>query len=177
MTWRMRFDAFPNAYNCYSWGEEVLRDGKGTVPPVTEPIWDGGLRSWVYQEMTKGDNWVSGGGIFHHGQGGWHLGNGYYGRVDGDEWVPYYDTRAELLAEAIPAYSFAAGANPMIKFNPPDGLNRNISMMRYRTDEAEWPPDGIHPDHRDWLHSDVRDVGYLHTYKLFDKFVEISGLK
>ena len=77
----------------------------------------------------------------------------------------------------MPAYSFASGSNAMSSFiNPID--DRNFSMMTQgRTDPNEWPPDGIHENHRDWLHSDIRDVGYLHTYKIYDFFVEKALLK
>jgi len=47
-------------------------------------------------------------------------------------------------------------------------------MMSFRASVHEWPIGG---DGRDWLHSDVRDVGYLHNHAIYDKFVEIGLLK
>jgi len=222
LTWRTRFSAFPNAYNCYSWGEEVLRDNRSGItpsgiPPKIVSIFGGGLRSWVIQEMTKGDDFLSGGGVGHFAQAGWAFGDNSEGgdsnmlstadlnalSVEEIKESPIFRefnnndivdpvqgkftastptgngivANPELLAEAIPAYSFAAGSNWMSVFSPPNAEDRNISMMSFRTDENEWPLDGITNGTRNWLHSDIRDVGYLHNFKLFDKFVEISELK
>ena len=47
-------------------------------------------------------------------------------------------------------------------------------MMDLRNDSDEWPEGGID---RDWLHSDFREVGFLHTHPLYEKFVEIGNLQ
>ncbi len=75
--WKGRFAAFPNAYNFYSTGEEVLKHSEGTEPTISLS----GLRAWTKQEMTKGFGFLSGGGIGHvHARGGW-------------EWNQYWFTR------------------------------------------------------------------------------------
>jgi hypothetical protein len=71
MTWRDRFGPLPNAYNFHSTGEEVLKNGDGTMPPTWDILTEGGIRSWVKQEMTKGFSLLAGGGAFHSGSGGW----------------------------------------------------------------------------------------------------------
>jgi len=47
-------------------------------------------------------------------------------------------------------------------------------MAAFKTDVAQWP---TKDDEERWLHSDIRDVAYLHTYKIFDKIVrDIANL-
>lgn len=198
LTWLNRFGNLPQAYNFHSTGEEVLKNGTGAVPSI------GAVRSWVYQEMTKGFSIGSGGGIFHNGTGGWDF-NGHY-----DDWplvpgvgvpispadaaaIPHadleeepffdpfsnddlhdstkgsaeaskYDERAKVLAESLPSLTFAAGSNSIASFTV-----RNFDMMNMKNG---WPRGNA-----DWLHSDIRNVAYLYTYKVYDKFVELGGLK
>jgi hypothetical protein len=84
MTWRDRLGPLPNAYNFHSTGEEVLKNGEGTIPPTWNIVTDGGIRSWVKQEMTKGFSLGSGGGLFHNGTGGWDFNNDW----DQTVWYP-----------------------------------------------------------------------------------------
>jgi hypothetical protein len=202
LTWELRFGSFTNAHNFYSTEEEILKNGGGTLPAP------GAVRSWVYQEMSKGANFITGDGIVGNGQGGWkfnfnNLTGGPYSdynrntrqyvmydqnkanKIDSEDLklAPFfklfnndkiinprlgsaeaaiYDVRADILAEAIPAYSFAAGSNPIGDFQ-----DRNQNMVNMKTDEAGWPTHSKHGSN--WLHSDIRDVGYLHNYQVFDK--------
>jgi hypothetical protein len=87
MTWRNRFGALPHIYNFYSSGEEVLKNGDGTVPGTSEVV-DTGKLAWVKQEMTKGSSFLSGGGLLHYGNGGWAFDN-YWDIV---MWTPLYST-------------------------------------------------------------------------------------
>ena len=208
MTWRGRFGPLNNAYNFYSTGEEVLRNGTGEVPDK------GRDRSWVFQEMTKGDPDLSGGGFFHNASGGWAFGP-YWGVFVVDRIIPWtpekattivrealrerpffkpfyfnekigerdfhdpvqgpivaqnYDRVSRALAESLPALSFATGANPVGTV-----VRRNFDMMDLNNG---WPESRFKrdPEEQGWLHSDIRAVAYLYTYKAFDRFVELGGL-
>jgi hypothetical protein len=75
-----------------------------------------------------------------------------------------YATRAQVLAEAIPALSVAAGRNPITGFN-----DRNISMMDLKDG---WP----RADGR-WRHSDAKNVAYRFNHRLWETWVQLGGLK
>lgn len=75
----------------------------------------------------------------------------------------------QLLAEAIPALSPPAGQQPILEIP-----ERNYAMPILYAEEANWPrpfSTGLPP----WLHSDIRDVAYAHTFKLFNEIVSISN--
>ena len=215
MTWRGRFGPLNNAYNFYSTGEEVLRNGTGEVPDIRRD------RSWVFQEMTKGDPDLSGGGIFHNASGGWVFSEYWRILVKATDTVPSYmrrrtpeeatkipkeqlgqhpffkpfyfnekigerdfhdpvqgpiaarsyDRVSRALAESLPALSFATGSNPSTALE----LGRNFNMMDLR---SGWPESRLErePGERGWLHSDIRRVAYLYTFKVFDRFIEFGGL-
>ena len=68
-----------------------------------------------------------------------------------------YDLRATLLADGIPATSFAAGANRI-----------NDGDINLEEEEAkEWPR-----KNKQWLHSDIKNVAYYYVYKFFDNVVK-----
>ena len=69
-----------------------------------------------------------------------------------------YRLRAKMLGDAIPAESFAAGRNMI------GGVSGNSN---YQTEGGT--PNGW-PSNRDgWFHSDLKDVAFWYTYKLFEK--------
>ena len=84
---------------------------------------------------------------------------------------------AQLLASAIPAVSYAAGANRVNAFDSPESI-RNFNMQDMQV-EGFWPqerptlPNGTKP----WLHSDLKDLPYPYVYKLFDELVETGELQ
>ena len=72
-----------------------------------------------------------------------------------------YRLRAKMLGDAIPAESFAAGRNMI------GGVSGN-----YNYQNEDGTPNGW-PSNRDgWFHSDLKDVAYWYTYKLFVKFIK-----
>ncbi len=104
MTWRNRFGPLPQAYNFYSSGEEVLKNGDGTVPTTYSVIASGGKLAWVAQEMTKGSSIAGGGGILHNGTGGWDFGT-YW---DTSLWhilLPTNSNLTPLEACGVPPYA------------------------------------------------------------------------
>jgi hypothetical protein len=215
MTWRDRFGALPNAYNFHSTGEEVLKNGDGTVPGAVGVATSRGLRAWVKQEMSKGFSILSGGGLSHNGTGGWDF-NGHW---DVAIYSPYggggsrrrtpaeaaaipladleedpffdpfvndkfhdpalgsaeaakYDEVSKALAESLPSLTSAAGSNPIQIFN-----TRNFDMMSLKNG---WPSTRVNiiegTELTDWRHSDLRNIAYIYTRKVYEKFVELGGL-
>ncbi len=76
-----------------------------------------------------------------------------------------------LLSEMIPARSLAVGGNPVPTYGA-DNFNMQ-SVLR-----SGWPAErtaGGKPPR--WWHSDLKDVGYIHTFPLYDKWVELGGFK
>ena len=78
------------------------------------------------------------------------------------------ELRAKFLADAIPATSFAAGAN----FT--GGLKDNYDMQSGTPNG--WPKqrekkvsDGVV---RQWFHSDLKNISFYFVYKLFEKIVK-----
>ena len=72
------------------------------------------------------------------------------------------ELRAKMLGDAIPAESFAAGANAV------DGVQDNFNMQTLVTED--WPRK-VKGQLR-WHHSDVKDVSYAFVHLLFEKFVK-----
>jgi hypothetical protein len=82
--------------------------------------------------------------------------------------------RNRILADAIPAMSMVAGANPVPKFAPFGQPNKNIDMM---TLENGWAQGRPGDEQNKWHHSDYHEVAYTFTYKLFNQFVTTGNLK
>ncbi|MEI8340804.1 MAG: thrombospondin type 3 repeat-containing protein [Verrucomicrobiota bacterium] len=76
-----------------------------------------------------------------------------------------------LLSEMFPARSVAVGGNPIPSFG-----DRNFDMQSSM--HHGWPASrtsGGEPVA--WWHGDVKDVSYTYVFPLFDKWVELGGLK
>ena len=75
--------------------------------------------------------------------------------------------RAKMLGDAIPAESFAAGANEISGF-----VNYNIQAET----PNGWPEDCCEEKNgvkiQNWCHSDIKNVSYYFVYKLFEKIKE-----
>ena len=71
-----------------------------------------------------------------------------------------YNLRAKFLADAIPATSFASGANPIDVFS-----ERNINYASCISEP--WPRSGSQ-----WKHSDLKNIAYWYVHKLFTKIKE-----
>ena len=69
-----------------------------------------------------------------------------------------YELRAKMLGDAIPAESFAAGANPAT------GISANFNFQGQNTTPNGWPRAT-----NVWRHSDLKDVAYFYVWKLFEK--------
>ena len=87
-----------------------------------------------------------------------------------------YALRARFLGDAIPAESFAMGANMVDKRN--SGID-NLSMMeKCMANEKAWPDERLikgkngQPDVLKWYHSDWKQLAYCFVHKLFRQIVE-----
>lgn len=69
-----------------------------------------------------------------------------------------YDLRSVLLADGIPATSFAMGANTI-------SAMKNIDMAEL--EGAGWPRKD-----KEWHHSDIKNVAYYYEKRFFDKLVK-----
>ena len=80
------------------------------------------------------------------------------GNPDADE---RYELCARFLGDAIPAESFAVGANEL------SGIEDNISMMEECMDNiGKWPSKDDNKNNQ-WAHSDWKQLAYCFVYKLF----------
>jgi hypothetical protein len=77
-----------------------------------------------------------------------------------------------LLAKAIPALSHATGRNLINTFELYGNRNFDMSQL-YKNG---WPRN--HPIYgQQWLHNDIREMAYLHVFKVFDVMVNEGGLQ
>jgi alpha-tubulin suppressor-like RCC1 family protein len=184
-------------YNFYSTGEEVLRNPKTapTLPLSANEVWNkqermkgrmltGQILSSNYGGWAFSPTWditeawgnrqripsetaeipndeLKSNPFFKSGPAD------LYG-ASGSDYASPQQHRNTLLAEMIPALSFATGSNPLSLFAPPGGENRNHNMMEYKT---IWPR--TNPD---WQHSDIEVVAYSYVYRLYGKLVELGAL-
>jgi len=87
--------------------------------------------------------------------------------------------RYDLLARAIPAMSFAAGASSV----PPTGsgaqvLNFDLETLG-RTDPKQWPTEG-HGSKQlvgRWLHSDFKNVALPYVTPLYTQMIKTAALR
>ena len=82
--------------------------------------------------------------------------------------VKFDDTQWHLLAEAIPAQSFAAGTNSVV------GMQGNFNMQ---AKQNGWPQSRTRgPMINRWLHSDLKKVSLNYVRELYDQIIDIGGL-
>lgn len=79
-----------------------------------------------------------------------------------------------LISEAIPALSFAAGRNEVVKFNTTEEA-RNFDMnLRYKND---WPLSrSVDSESKKWKHSDLIEIAYPYVYGLFANLTRLGEL-
>lgn len=85
-----------------------------------------------------------------------------------------------LLADMIPARTLPAGANQItnVYFLPLGGGNRNINLSSEEIENG-WPAERLENGQKGnrWLHSDMKDVAFSYTWKLFSRFSDLSHLE
>jgi len=81
-------------------------------------------------------------------------------------------TQYKLLAEAIPAMSFAAAANSLSVFG-----SGNTHMQDYRNEGSYWPAVRWSSYFGErWLHSDIKNVPFTYINKTFEMVVQAGNL-
>ena len=80
--------------------------------------------------------------------------------------------KADILASHIPAVSSPAGKVP---------IPSEVTFQSYNLNSSDYIGDswgrGRTPTEFSWLHSDIKDVAYFYTHKVFEKIVEVGGLR
>ena len=195
------------AVNFYSSGDEVLEiyttSHNPSVAAGVNPSGHWGDRySWHKQELYKGRRWLlafmgtthwSGWGFRMH-ESGYRM--WYPQQANAVQDVSVFSTnmvfnpypssimnpsqsRLEIdshLAQGIPALSPPTGRT---RFR--DDLIQSIDMNTLAFKPNGWPrpPAAVGSDDLgdNWLHSDIKDVAYYYTHKVFQKIVEVGGLR
>ena len=200
LTWKNRFTKVLNVgINFYSKGDEVLEIYCEGGLHWWTGLPDTGRYSWHKQELYKG-RW----GVGSTDWAGWEFAGHWEGSGDDTEWVVNFteeqanaaqssvfttnavfrhdpdwmftnsipqNAQNELLAKAIPALSEATAKHAVSGLKSPGVNNFDLNTMK-----NGWHDRG-YPYNSRWLHSDIKSMAYLYTYKVFDKMVEKGGLK
>lgn len=207
LTWKDRFGCVLKktaVWNFPSSGDEVFELFDGT-PGYLDGLWSsGGRYSWHKQETHKGryamldpagTSWA-GWGFSENGHYGGNLRLAPYTAYAANIATPSQLTqdpvfvhspnalfqstiaveeRNTLLAKGFPALSGATGRIALNSLPTPD--QRNIDMNTvFKPDGNAWGRSGV-PYYQRWLHSDMNDMAFFYTHKLFEKLVEEGGLK
>lgn len=198
ITWRGRFASITNAYNYYSTGEDVLTNGNG----VAQSLFSGSF-AWYNQESLKGQwpSYLPGnneaGWSFNsaydrflshmHPTNAAELAdslirtNSFFGLFDerglygtnGSFLATQPLIRAHVLADGIPAESYAAGANVLA----PEGSwqDRNVNMPNVATNA--WNKLYGVGHSQAWRHSDIKNRPYQAVREVFLSIIEKGNLK
>jgi hypothetical protein len=76
-----------------------------------------------------------------------------------------------ILAKGIPALSFSVAANPVLA-----GGVQNIQMdLAIQNSLVGWPIESESMSRHIWRHADFKNVAYVHTFQVYDRFVTLGG--
>lgn len=85
----------------------------------------------------------------------------------------FYMARAKLLAEAIPATTYAVGRNPVESFDSPLEGSRNFDMPTLYKSKIlgvpAWPTERVNENDLRWKHGDMHRIGLVYIYELYEK--------
>ena len=196
LTWINRFpNVVPVAYNFYSTGDECMELHTGGDPGFfTGTTSSFGRYCWQKQELWKGRNGLAG-----TSWAGWGF-EGHF-QIPGGLWVHEYTMAAanaanpsqlqtdpvfthspsallsnpisqdninQILAKGIPALSRPTGGNLINGAK----VNHDVNGDDFKNGWGRNDPDY----HDRWLHSDMKDMAYPYTHKIYDKLIEEGGL-
>jgi len=76
-----------------------------------------------------------------------------------------------ILAKGIPALSFSVSSNPVLA-----GGVQNIQMdFAIQNSLVGWPIESESMSRHIWRHADFKNVAYVHTFQVYDRFVTLGG--
>lgn len=191
LTWKARFPSVVSvAYNFYSSGDEIFQVfSNGTPSAFTGGPFHLEQFAWQKQEHFKGRT-VLGIPV-----------------IGGTDWAGWGFSGAYTVAEANTATTNDLQTNPVFRHEPATILSSNITARVVNDIIAQGVPalscaagvDAVNlinfynynvNDHRQngwgrsgppyydrWLHSDLKNMAYLHTYEFFDELVSQGGLQ
>lgn len=206
LTWRGRFaNVAPVAVNFYSSGDEVLELYSFAHNPAWyngfSPSGNWGERySWHKQEIWKGRKSLLGfmGTTEWSGWGfrGNALGIRVWSADDANAvtdlsvfatnmvFNPYPISITNSVATRLETDSHLAQGIPAL--SPPTGRTRfrtdlmpSFDMNSLKSNTWPRPPAAVGTDDLgdNWLHSDVKNVAFFYTHRVFEKIVEVGGLR
>ncbi|MBU0678479.1 MAG: alpha/beta fold hydrolase, partial [Verrucomicrobia bacterium] len=192
LTWRGRFNGISGVRNYYSSGEDVLNNSTGAVPDI------GNEYVWASEEMLKG-TWLITVGP-GNSEAGWGFNSDYNGltatqanaladaTLMTNSFFKHFDDEdlygtngstiaqqpamyGQLLADGIPAISYAAGRNSIS--SAAGSGNADMNSM-----ENGWPTVRTsNPDYGSrWLHSDIKNIAYPYVQEVFNDIAS-KGLR
>lgn len=87
--------------------------------------------------------------------------------------------RYDLLARAVPAMTYAAGASPMPASNTAGVITNYDLELQGRSQGGSWPTEGHGTDKTNgrWLHSDFKNVALPFVSPLFQKMIQAGSLR
>ena len=189
LTWKSRFASVaPKVYNYWSSGDEVLELGDGGLSLLSnvtiENFWPQARQNtWHKQELFKGRNVLYGSGWC-----GWGLESNVVASVANAastnvlQAAPIFEEgpsgmytnsipaalRNEILAYGIPALSAPVGRTALNIVNKDYDMNLHKPSLWCRN----------HQDYgNNWLHSDIQNIAYYYTFRVFDEFVNEGVLR
>jgi hypothetical protein len=197
LTWRGRFAAIGGAYNYYSSTEDVLDNGDGALhnPLVSHWAWynqevrKGTTLMWLapgnceggwgfnaaytnddgsYPLLPTAANALTDDNIRTNSFFAWFDEDTLYG-TNGSAVAQQPAVSRRLLADGIPALSFAMGRNDLSGFGVG---SKDLSTFRRGNNPTGWPR-----ANNDWQHSDIKNIAYPFNYKAFDELVSDGALK
>jgi len=100
---------------------------------------------------------------------------GLFATNGGSEYAQTYSN--SIISSGIPAVTLPVGANHLDVLAPDGQPDRNFNMQT--NFENGWPlvRMQIPQETNNWHHSDVREVAYIYTYKLFNQIVTNGNLR
>ena len=147
--------AFNSYYDVptYTWvGDQQIVDSRHLMPVETASLTDGDLRQHPFFLGFSNSEMCS--------------------STNGAIVATNYLYRAEMLAYAIPAESYAIGANPLPCLAD-SGFNINMAAFIYGQEDLPENGTNAKDRHRDWQHSTFVQRSYKRTQQLFKRIIRI----
>ena len=185
LTWRGRYANLANAVNCHSPTEDVLANvtsGLGSAWSAQELLKGTGTLSFMPRVASEAGWWfnqqhtvpLSKDELLKTAFTPDEMKTSPPFSPFADRWLhttnavtesQVADVLPRILADGIPATTFAAGANEI------GGVKANVNYHSLMTHKDVWPNEKMKGDTRLWEHSDIKNLSYYYAYKLFELIV------